>query len=95
MMHSIKLKKGALRGTFFLSFYREIEISIGVGFVLEREMPPLAVDTFEPVSHHRIMQDLAVLALPVQGAAVIGMALDTEPVEGRPHLQLFARGGLY
>ena len=43
--------------------YREGEIGVGEGFVLQREMPPLRVERLEAVTEHGLAQDHAVLEL--------------------------------
>ena len=40
--------------------YRKIEIRIGVRFVGEGEMPPLAIQSFEPMTNHSIVEQMAV-----------------------------------
>ena len=82
---------------------REGEISVGERLVLECEMPPLIVQRFETVAHHRRSQNHTVIEL-LRGesavgtrelqrlgvAAIIGMALGAEPVKGAAHVDLLA-----
>ena len=75
---------------FRLSFYREVEIGIGVGFVGKGKMPPLAVNAFKSVAEHRIAENEAVLGLSVQLARIIRMTLFAEPVKRRTHIEFLA-----
>ena len=45
--------------------YGEVEVRVGVRLVLQREMPPLAIDGLEAVVHHGVAQNHAVLVLLV------------------------------
>ena len=82
----------------------EVEVGVGEGFVRETEVPPLVVEGQEAVAHHSRAQDHSVVELHRiecgvhlleikclgVAAAVVGMALDAEPVEGAAHVKFLA-----
>lgn len=85
----------------------EIEIGVGIGLILQGEMPPFALVGLETVVHHSLTKQHTVVELfagdGVVGeifdtnlvdiaASAVGMALATEPIEWTTHIQFFARG---
>ena len=81
--------------------YGEGEEGLGVGLVLQREVPPLGADGLEAVTEHGLAENHAVAELlgsegvvgtilaRLRVAATIGVALITKPVEGSTHVDLF------
>ena len=85
----------------------EIEIGVGIGLVLQGEMPPFALVGLETVVHHSLTKLHAVVELLARDSVVgevlnthlvditttaVGMALATEPIERTTHIEFFARG---
>ena len=64
---------------------------MGEGFFLQREVPPLATNRLETMTHHRPTQNHTVGKLSRSNAAEIRMALRSEPVERTSHVHLLLR----
>ena len=79
-----------LRALYVL-FNGEIEIGVGVGLILQREMPPFGFKRLEAVAQHRLPQDQTIGLLLSGDRLVIGVGEFAEPVERATHIQLFTR----
>ena len=56
-------------------FHGESEVGVREGLVLQREVPPLAVDALETMTEHRVPEDMSVGNLLFCQIHVVGMAL--------------------
>lgn len=79
-----------LRALYVL-FDGEIEIGVGVGLILQREMPPFGFKRLEAVAQHRLPQDQTIGLLLSGDRLVIGMGEFAEPVERATHIHFLPR----
>jgi hypothetical protein len=82
------MEPAAARRPSLYLFDREIEIGIGVGLVLDVEMPPFSIDRIEAAGYHGLPEKLAVLFLLIGEILEVGVGALVHEVEYRAHVEL-------